>query len=166
MNTEDIVKVLAPWVSEEMAREALELPLRLLPEEVDYALPSMAMRQDGPGIQSVFLLSANLLAEVRLVGPDKHFDFADLRTIVNYRVSFFTHAVNVKKDEAEDEDAPLEKIIYPMATIFLQHSFSMHTEIHYIGAGYRNGEEAGEERADWVADIAQRLPIALLIGGA
>ena len=161
MNINEIAKLLEPSVPLEVAKHALQLPVRLCPEEVQYAVPSFVLRQDGPAIQSIFLFMTHLICEVRLDRVEQDFDFADTRTVIDYRVKLWEHRVEVPKAVPNTESVAPETIVYQVASVILTHSFGIQSEINYIG-GIKPGSM---DRATWAEDIVKHLPVSIVSSG-
>lgn len=154
MNQEEIVQKITEesggLVPRSELTEALRLPLAFCPEEVIGAIPSIELRSDGPGVSSVFLLTQNLLCEVRM--GDGEFDYARRGALNNYRVRVWTHQVAGKRGDDQDE-VPTEPTTYKLAKVTLYHDISegFHSEITYVG----------DDAETWVRKVIAQIPIEL-----
>jgi hypothetical protein len=124
----------------------LTTPLSIMDERVEYAFPSIILGPDGPLLNSIFIVTASYLSEVRMHADKHEFDIVNFKSVINYKFEFWEQSIS-------DSDESLTA--YEIATITLMHNASGNcgTQIYY----------AGLNRSEWVNLVVEAIPVRLLV---
>jgi hypothetical protein len=150
MDIRNELERLTRYIPMERLQSALDLPTKLCPEEFHSVLPSMVLAGDGINVQSLVLTSNSYLCEVRFQlqpAGRTSFDFVPKNLILNYRIDHWTQEVAVGQS----------KTSFEMGVVALVHGAvpNFNTVLNY----------AGHERDQWLREILEAIPIALLTAG-
>jgi hypothetical protein len=118
--------------------------LSMLDESVEKCFPSILLDEDGPSLNSVFIITNNYLLEVHMNEERLAFDFLKLKSISNYRFDFWDESIS---------GANQSIISFQMATITLMHTENFSSSIYY----------AGSNRSEWVNSVLEAIPMTLLL---
>ncbi len=128
-------------------KDDVQRPLLLLPEEVLNVIPSFAMGRDGEYIESLFLITENLLCEVRLTSGDSYgYDFINISTTRNIR-----YITGTETFEGQGEP--------------VSYKFTQVTLLHHVGGMQFQNKLTyiGENPDEWLEKVKDVLPVELLI---
>jgi len=122
-------------------------PVEYSPEEVTAVLPSIAISGGGLALVSLFLLTDNLLCEVRSTGAKAawDFDYVAKSTVNNVRF-------RIGRQEIKEVETVVK--VYDVAFVGLHHSIeNFTTDITY----------AGDDLDQWMKRVLTLLPIRLVL---
>jgi len=149
ITTNEIIKQLNEyhyWVDENTIKRIMEYVLSAFPEEIKTVIPSLISLQDGPRIDSIFLISENLLCEVPILTVERGFDFIALKSIKDYR---FILSKSLLLDSVSSTP------ILDSIEIILLHEISNYTsKLVYIGAK--------SDLIKWLNKVLSSIPIQFI----
>src|SRR5712692_10167321 len=113
MSIDEQLAELTEFVSLDAMKARLELPLRLMPEEPKFIIPSIEVGSDGLSMQRLTLVSDQYLCDVPLPA-NQEFDYVSKDTILNYRIAVWVH-------ELKQPDTQVVLATYEVASVVLRH---------------------------------------------
>lgn len=125
----------------------VQIPLALLTEEPEAIIPSLELAADGVALKGLLLVTKSYLGDVRVDQLPSHseFDFVAKNTIVNYRLSMWTHEI---------KDGETVKESFEIGQVQLLHRRpQLATVISY----------AGKYRGEWLKRLTTAIPIQCLL---
>jgi hypothetical protein len=147
MSLADQLELFGSLMPLEKLRPLTKRPVALLSEEVEAVVPSIEMRQDGPLLSNLYLVTAHFLCEVRVDVPGENFDFVSLQSISHYRVELWEH---------QTKDADGNTTRFELARIELMHGS--------VGEPFRSElSYAGTERDAWLKLVTEAIPVQLVL---
>jgi hypothetical protein len=152
MNVVDPEKAWAPYaqyLSVPKMAAAIARAVEFASQPPEAIIPSMILMPDGIRLQSIYLVTRNLLAEVSADGST--FDFVDRLRIAVMRWQFGT--VPAPSPAPAIPDAPALKP-YDTVTVHLLHGVN-ESVLNFVG----------ENSADWVKLVRSALPTESVLSG-
>ena len=150
MNIQDEIEALTNFLPIEKIEKLLANPKRLLPENIDYIIPSITIGGDGLVLGRLMLVTQLYLCDIAVTDSDKtvNFDFVAKHRIANYRVALWQHEI---------KEAEAVKATYQLALVRLIHDVAgdLHADLTY----------AGNEREKWLQRVVKAIPIPLVLRG-
>ncbi len=145
MNIANECKAYASIYDYDRLVQLLTYAQELSPEEIAATIPSIKLATDGPALASIFIVTKNMLGEIRVSGTSYDIDFVNINTVQNYRISSSEHTV---------DNADGTKISYQIAKVKFVHSLSstFTSEFEYVGM----------DRKAWLAKLMKTIPISIL----
>jgi hypothetical protein len=139
---------LARFMQPDLLLEKIKLPSSLLLEAVTHIIPSIELSTDGLTLARLFLVTENFLCDIRIATHESQlwFDVVDKFSIMTYQVNLWTQDITERNTL---------KARYEIAQLLLFHSPNLATRISY----------AGEDRALWLAQVAEAIPLKVVLGG-
>lgn len=153
MNTTELADLYSAFCPPELLKRKLEAAVKLLPEEIKTAVPSIHLGQDGLTLFSLVLITDKYLCELRVNDGQSvcEFDFAATNTIYNYRIKTWTH--EIKEDEVVIAS-------FEIAEVNLRHEGPDNLRTVLFFAGNAEGRQA------WLDNLTQAIPIKVVLGFA
>ena len=129
--------------------------ISLLGIDSGYVVDSYTMSAGGPVLDSLFVFGGGYIVEIRLSDKGLHFDAADIKKVVNYRVKYLEHiqTSEVVATEATEGDQVPQSTITEFVQISIAHSDQLLTQLTYFGP----------DLDDWVRFCMQAAPPSNLI---
>ena len=151
MKKNEVAKLFSAFYPAEFLMSKIEGAAKFLPEEIDIALPSIQLGQDGLTLNSLLLVTQNYLCELHLkdVKSVFEFDFVAKNTICNYRIKTWTH-------EIKEEEVVIASFEICEVTLVHGNPDGFRTQVFFAG-------NAGDREA-WLNNLTQAIPINLILG--
>ena len=138
-------------------QRTIELPSRILGQDLQGIIPSIIMDESGLKINSLFLVTEDYLCEVNVL-PHTAFDLCPKRNVYNWKLSIndlevIKNAKEIAEANARGQSSPAKKVErYKTAKLRLRHAQGLESTFTYIG----------QSPTDWVNAALSLLPLSLM----